>query len=79
MQKHINDLERHYNFPIPTVDELFDELHHTILSSKLNLLAGYYQIRLHRVDIEKIDFHTHEVYYEFTMMSFGPSNTPSTF
>ena len=77
--RQLNRVTIRNQYPLPRIDELFNQLQGSRVYSNIDLRSGYYQLRMQEGDVPKTAFGTLYGNYEFQVMSFGLTNAPASF
>jgi hypothetical protein len=75
----LNEVIVKNKYPLPRIDDLFDQLYGACVFSKINLRSGYHQLKIQECDIPKTAFMSRYGLYEYTVMLFGLTNAPAYF
>ncbi|GKC25226.1 putative reverse transcriptase domain-containing protein, partial [Tanacetum coccineum] len=77
--RELNKLTVKNRYPLPRIDDLFDQLQGSQFFSKIDLRSGYHPLRVYEDDIPKTAFITRYRHFKFTVMPFGLTNVPVVF
>ncbi|GJW50972.1 putative reverse transcriptase domain-containing protein [Tanacetum coccineum] len=77
--RELNKLTVKNRYPLPRIDDLFNQLQGSSVYSKIDLRSSYHQQRVRDEDIPKIAFRTQYRHYEFQVMPFALTSAPAVF
>jgi hypothetical protein len=77
--RELNKITIKRRYPMPNIQELFDQLSGAQILSSIDLQSGYHQLRISKEDIPKTSFITPEGQFAFKVLCFGLTNAPATF
>ncbi|KAM2086619.1 hypothetical protein ACFX1R_024133 [Malus domestica] len=77
--RQLNQVTIKNRYPLPRIDDLFDQLKGAYVFSKIDLRSGYYQLKIKNENVPKTTFRTRYGHYEFLVMSFGLTNALAVF